>query len=121
LVCETFEGRNVTEKRRLVNDNCPSPHHFLELRILKDLDRRLAEVDDDSKEVSGKFKDNFAELRILKNLGAGAKLKNEGGKCRGTGKQAAANFGRKKSGRGWHSRYTMENSTPGINLLSEKQ
>ena len=60
----------------------PSPHLFLELRILKELKEKcvelrilkdlgatLAEIEIDCKEVSESREDKFLGLRILKGLG----------------------------------------------------
>ncbi len=95
----------------------------MELRILKDLGLGLSEVEIDSKGVSGKLKDKFAELRILrangarrcgglKSLGADAKPKTESGKCWGTGGRAAASFRKEKSGRGYVASTMQDGSMP---------
>jgi hypothetical protein len=131
-----LEGRNFAVEGELVNHNRPSPHLFselrilkklgaeiMELRILKDLGLGLSEVAIDSKGVSGKLKDKFAELRILranggrrcgglKSLGADAKPKTESGKCWGTGGRAAASFRKEKSGRGYVASTMQDGSMP---------
>jgi len=81
------EGGIVPEDRRIenegiqVNHNCPAPHLFLELRILKglaakiaelrilkDLARRPSKFEVESKGFTGRNFETLMELRIVKEL-----------------------------------------------------